>query len=130
MSAPNTSSSFNIVSYAANPNYTRMGGFKWFKKVYNKHNNCFVCNDPNMLYPPPKVIYNQVKNLGCSEREFKSLSLQDFVIVGLISAHHRMKQLSLVLYYQVQMECFTSKWDVRDNLSSDTMFTLIFSVHF
>ena len=74
MSAPNTSLSSNIVSYAANPNYTRTEGFKWFKKVYNKHNNCFMHGDPNMLYPPPEVIYNQMKNLGCSEREFKSLS--------------------------------------------------------
>ena len=31
-----------------------------------------------------------------------------------------MKQLSLVLYYQAQMECFTSKWDVRDNQGEGT----------
>ena len=92
-----------------------MEGFKAFKKVYNKHNNCTAYDDPDVPYPLPKVIYNQVKNSGCFEREFKSLSLQDFVIMGLISTWYQMKHLSLVPYYQVQMEHFTQKWDVRDN---------------
>ena len=120
MSVPNASSSSNIISYAANPNYTRTEGFKAFKKVYNCRNNCIACDDPNMLYPPPEVIYNQVKNSRCSEREFKSLSLQDFIVAGSISARCHMKQLSLAPYYQIQMECFTGKWDMRDNQGEGT----------
>ena len=115
MSTPNTSSSSQLVSYTTNPNYTRTEGFKAFKKVYNKCNNCTACDDPNAPYPLPEVIYNQVKNSGCSEREFKSLSLQDFIIAGSISTQCWMKCLSLALYYQAQMECFTRKWDMRDN---------------
>ena len=120
MSIPNTSSSSNIVSYAANPDHTWMEGFKAFKKIYNKRNNQVACDDPNALYPLPEVIYNQVKNSGCSEREFKSLSLQDFVIAGSISTWHHLKHLSLAPYYQVQIEHFTQKWDVRDNQGEGT----------
>ena len=67
MSNTFTSSSTALVSFAANPNHTKTEGFKCFKKVYNCCNNCAVRDDPNALYPPPEVIYNQVKNSGCSE---------------------------------------------------------------
>ena len=119
MSAPNASSS-TIVSYTTNPDYTRMEGFKAFKTIYNKCNNHTAHNDPNTPYPLLEVIYNQVKNSGCFEREFKDLSFQDFVITGSISAQHQMKCLSLVLYYQAQMEHFTQKWDARDNQGEGT----------
>ena len=119
MSAPNAFSS-TIVSYTTNPDYTRMEGFKAFKTIYNKRNNHTAHNDPNTPYPLLEVIYNQVKNSGCFEREFKDLSLQDFVITGSISAQHQMKCLSLVPYYQAQMEHFTQKWDTRDNQGEGT----------
>ena len=95
-------SSSTLVSFAADPNHTKTEGFKHFKKIYNCCNNCVVCDDPNMLYPPPEVVYNQVKNLGCSEREFKSLSLQDFIITGSIATCRHMKWLSLAPYYHTQ----------------------------
>ena len=62
-----------------------------------------------------EVIYNQVKNSGCSEREFKELSLQDFIISGSITAHCYLKHLSLVLYYYVQMTHYMQKWDYCNN---------------
>ena len=93
----------------------RKEGFKHFKELYNKQNNRTVYDDPNMPYPIPKVIYNQVKNSGCSEWTFKSLSLQDFVISDLVATCHHLKCFSLALYYMDQMECFTGNWDARDN---------------
>ena len=119
MSNANTSS-IALISYATNPNHTKTEGFKHFKKVYNRHNNRTAHDDPNDPYPIPKVIYNQVKNSGCSERDFKSLSLQDFVVAGSIAAHHWMKRISLAPYYYAQMQCFTALWDARDNQGEGT----------
>ena len=126
------SSSTALISFAANPNHTKTEGFKHFKKVYNCYNNCMVCDDPNAPYPLPHVIYNQVKNLGCSEREFKSLSLQDFIIAGLIATCRQMKWLSLTPYYHTQMQHFVRQWDARDNQGEchQTIFLLVFFVHF
>ena len=113
-------SSSVLVSFAADPNHTKMEGIKCFKKIYNCCNNHVACDDPNAPYLPPEVIYNQVKNLGCSEREFKSLSLQDFIITGSIAACCQMKWFSLAPYYHTQMQCFVGQWDARDNQGEGT----------
>ena len=115
MSNAFASSSTTLVSFTADPDHTKMEGFKWFKKIYNCHNNWLARDNPNVPYPHPKVIYNQVKNSGYSEREFKSLFLQDFMIAGSIATRHHMKRLSLAPYYHAQMQQFVGQWDARDN---------------
>ena len=121
MSAPNASSSSPaLVSFAADPDYTKTEGFKQFKALYNQKNTCAACNDPHTAYPILEVIYNQVKNLGCSERSFDKLSFQDFLISGLITTHHCLKCLSLAPYYHVQMKHCTQKWDRHDNQGAGT----------
>ena len=49
-----------------------------------------------------------------TEQSLDSLSLDDFILAGSVSAHHRLKRLSLVPYYVAQMKCCTQKWDRRD----------------
>ena len=60
-------------------------------------------------------VYNTVKSSSCLQRTFDAFSLQDFITLGSITAHHRLKCLSLVPYYVAQMKWCTQKWDRCDN---------------
>ena len=112
MSAPNASSSSSqLISYAQDINYTRTEGFKQFKARYNVKNAQAACNDPNRVYPSPEVIYQAVKGPGMTEWSLDSLSLDDFILAGSVSAHRRLKCLSLAPYYAAQMKCCMQKWD-------------------
>ena len=92
MSAPNASSSSSqLVSYAQDIDYTRTEGFKQFKARYNVKNAHAARNNPNVVYPSPKVIYQAAKGLGMTERSLDSLSLDDFILAGSISACHHLK---------------------------------------
>ena len=115
MSAPNASSSSQLVAYAQDIDYTRTEGFKQFKARYNVKKARAARNDPNGVYPSPKVIYQAAKGPGMTERSLDSLSLDDFILAGSISARRRLKRLSLVPYYAAQMKCCTQKWDHRDD---------------
>ena len=55
-------------------------------------------------------VYNAVKSSRCLQRTFNALSLQDFIMSGLIAACHRLKCLSLVPYYVAQMKRCVQKW--------------------
>ena len=110
MSAPNASSSSSqLVSYAQDVDYTRTEGFKQFKARYNVKNARVARNDPNGIYPSPKVIYQAAKGPGMTERSLDSLSLDDFILAGSVSARRCLKRLSLA-----QMKRCTQKWDRRD----------------
>ena len=116
MSAPNaSSSSHHLVSYAQDIDYTRTEGFKQFKARYNVKNARATRNDPNGIYPSPEVIYQAAKGPGMTERSLESLSLDDFILAGSVSACRRLKQLSLTPYYAAQMKRCTQKWDHRDD---------------
>ena len=95
MSAPNASSSSQLVSYAQDVDYTRTKGFKQFKARYNVKNARATCNDPNAVYPAPEVVYQAAKGPGMTERSLDSLSLDDFILAGSVSARRCLKQLSL-----------------------------------
>ena len=49
-----------------------------------------------------------------------SLSLDDFISSGAITARRRLKRLSLAPYYAAQMKRCTQKWDRRDNQGSSS----------
>ena len=49
-----------------------------------------------------------------TERSLESLSLDDFILAGSVSARRHLKRLSLAPYYAVQMKRCTQKWDQRD----------------
>ena len=115
MSAPNTSSSSQLVTYAQDINYTRTKGFKQYKAQYNVQNTRAARNDPNGMYPAPEIIYQAVKGLGMTECSLDLLSLDNFILAGSMSARHHLKRLSLVPYYVAQMKCCTQKWDRRDD---------------
>ena len=116
MSAPNASSSSSqLVSYTQEIDYTRTEGFKQFKAQYNVKNVRAACNDLNGVYPSPEVIYQAAKGPGMTERSLDSLSLDDFISAGSVSARRCLKRLSLVPYYAAQMKCCMQKWDRRDN---------------
>ena len=92
MSAPNASSSSSqLVAYAQDIDYTRTEGFKQFKAQYNVKNARAACNDPNGVYPAPEVIYQAAKGPGMTERSLDSLSLDNFILAGSVSAHRRLK---------------------------------------
>ena len=114
MSAPNASSSSPLVAFSQDVDYTRTEGFKQFKAWYNVKRARAARNDPNAAYPLPEVIYQAVKGPGMTERSLESLSLDDFILAGSISACRRLKRLSLVPYYAAQMKRCTQKWDRRD----------------
>ena len=115
MSAPNTSSSSSqLISYAQEINYTHTKGFKQFKARYNVKNARAARNDLNGVYPSPEVIYQATKGPRMTERSLDSLSLDDFISAGSVSAHRRLKRLSLAPYYAAQMKRCTQKWDRRD----------------
>ena len=107
MSAPNASSSSQLVSYAQDIDYTRTEGFKQFKTKYNIKNARAARNNPNGVYPSPETIYQAVKGPGCTLRSFDSLSLDDFISSGSVATHHRLKHLSLAPYYTAQMKWCT-----------------------
>ena len=116
MSAPNTSSSSShLVAYAQDIDYTRTEGFKQFKARYNIKNNRSARNDANGVYPSPETIYQAAKGPGMTERSLDSLFLNDFILVGSISARRRLKRISLAPYYAAQMKRCTQKWDRRDD---------------
>ena len=50
-----------------------------------------------------------------TERSLDSLSLDDFILAGSVSARRRLKRLSLAPYYVAQMKRCTQKWDRRDD---------------
>ena len=92
MSAPNTSSSSSqLVSYTQDINYTHTEGFKCFKVRYNIKNARAARNDPNGVYPSAKTIYQAVKGPGCTLRSFNLLSLDDFISLGAVATHRRLK---------------------------------------
>ena len=115
MSSANASSSSQLVSYAQDIDYTRTEGFKQFKARYNVKNTRAARNNPNRVYPSPEVIYQAAKGPGMTERSLESLSLNDFILAGSISARRCLKRLSLAPYYAVQMKRCMQKWDRRDN---------------
>ena len=125
MSAPNASSSSQLVSYAQDVDYTRTEGFKQFKSRYNIKNTRAARNDPNGLYPSAEMVYQAVKGPGCMLRSFGSLSLDNFISSGSVAARRRLKRLSLAPYYAVQMKRCTQKWDRCDDqgLNSSTINT-------
>ena len=120
MSAPNSSSSSQLVSYAQDIDYTRTEGFKQFKARYNVKNTRAARNDPNAIYPSPEVVYQAVKGPGMTERSLDSLSLDDFILAGSVSARRRLKRLSLAPYYAAQIKHCTQKWDRRDDQGSSS----------
>ena len=112
MSAPNASSSSSqLVSYTQEVDYTRTEGFKQFKVQYNIKNARASRNDPNGVYPSPEVIYQSIKGPGMMERSLDSVSLDDFILAGSVSARRRLKRLSLAPYYAAQMKRCMQKWD-------------------
>ena len=115
MSAPNTSSSSQLVSYAQDVNYTHTEGFKQFKVRYNVKNVRATRNDPNGVYPSAKTIYQAVKGPGCTIRSFDSLSLDNFISSSAVAACRCLKRLSLAPYYAAQMKHCMQKWDRRDD---------------
>ena len=102
MSAANgSSSSSQLVSYTQDIDYTHTEGFKQFKAWYNVKNARAARNDPNGVYPSPEVIYQAAKGPGMTERSLDSLSLDDFILAGSVSARRRLKQLSLAPHAEV-----------------------------
>ena len=118
MSAANTSSSSQLVSYAQDIDYTHTEGFKQFKARYNVKNMRAARNDPNSVYPSAETIYQAVKGPGCTLRSFDSLSLDDFISSGAVAACRHLKCLSLAPYYAAQMKHCMQKWDRRDDQGS------------
>ena len=114
MSTPNASSSSQLISYAQDIDYTHMEGFKCFKTCYNVKNAWTARNDPNRAYPSAEVVYQAVKGPGMTDRSLDSLSLDNFILAGSVSARRRLKRLSLAPYYAAQMKRCTQKWDRRD----------------
>ena len=108
------------MSYAQDIDYTRTEGFKRFKAWYNVKNTRAARNDPNGIYPSAETVYQAVKGPGCTLRSFDSLSLDDFISSGAITACHRLKHLSLTPYYAAQMKHCTQKWDRRDDQGSSS----------
>ena len=50
-----------------------------------------------------------------TERSLDSLSLDNFILAGSVSARCHLKRLSLAPYYVAQMKRCMQKWDRRDN---------------
>ena len=115
MSAPNASSSSQLVSYTQDVDYTHMEGFKHFKVWYNVKNTQAACNNPNVAYPLAKTVYQAIKGLGCMLRSLDALSLDDFISSGSVATRCHLKHLSLAPYYVAQMKRCIQKWDRHDN---------------
>ena len=120
MSAPSSSSFSPLVSYSQDVDYTRMEGFKQFKAKYNIKNARAARNDPNAAYPVAKTVYQAVKGPGCTLHSLDSLSLDDFISSGAVTAHRRLKWLSLAPYYVAQMKRCMQKWDRWDDQGSSS----------
>ena len=120
MSAPGPSSSSPLVTYSQDVDYTRTEGFKQFKARYNVKKTRTTQNDPNAAYPLAEVIYQAMKGPGCTLRSLDSLSLDDFISSGAVTARRRLKRLSLAPYYAAQMQRCTQKWDRRDDQGSSS----------
>ena len=121
MSAPNASSSSSqLISYTQDVDYTRTKGFKQFKARYNVKNVRAAHNDPNGVYPSAEIVYQAAKGPGCTLQSFNSLSLDDFISTGAVTARRHLKYLSLVPYYAAQMKCYTQKWDRQDDQGSSS----------
>ena len=118
MSAPNTSSS--LVAFAQDVNYTWTEGFKWFKATYNVKNARVARNDPHGAYPTAEDVFQAAKGLGCSQRTFNGLSLDNFISLGSVAACCCLKCLSLAPYYAAQMKRCTQKWDRRDDQGANS----------
>ena len=104
MSAPNASSSSQLVTYAQDVDYTRTEGFKRFKSRYNVKNARVACNNPRGAYPSAEMVFQAVKGPGCTLRSFDGLSLDNFISSGSVAARRRLKRLSLAPYYAAQMK--------------------------
>ena len=115
MSAPGASSSSPLVSYVQEVNYTRTEGFKQFKAKYNVKNAHSARNDPNAVYPSAETVYQAMKGPGCTLCSLESLSLNNFISSGAVTARRHLKRLSLAPYYVAQMKRCTQKWDHRDD---------------
>ena len=115
MSAPNASSSSQLVSYAQDVDYTRTEGFRQFKARFNVKNTWAACNDPNAVYPSAETVYQAVKGPGYTLRSLDSLLLDNFISSGSVATRRRLKHLSLAPYYMAQMKQCTQKWDRRDD---------------
>ena len=115
MSAPNASSSSSaLVSFAQDVDYTKTEGFKRFKALYNITNVRVARNDPCGAYLMAKHVFQAAKGLGCSQRTFDSLSLDNFISSGSVAACRCLKCLSLAPYYAAQVKQCTQKWDRCD----------------
>ena len=101
MSAPNASSSSQLVAYTQDVDYTRTKGFKRFKANYNVKNAHCARNDPRGTYPSAETVYQAVKGPGCTLRSFNGLSLDDFISSGSVATRRHLKRLSLAPYYMV-----------------------------
>ena len=115
MSAPNASSSSQLVSYSQDVDYTRTEGFKRFKSCYNIKNAQVAQNDPRGSYLSAETVFQAVNGPGCMLRSFNGLLLDDFISSGSVAARRRLKRLSLAPYYAAQMKRCTQKWDRHDN---------------
>ena len=120
MSAPNASSSSQLISYAQDVDYTCTEGFKQFKAQFNVKNAQATCNDPNVVYPLAETVYQAVKGPGCTLRSFNSLSLDNFISAGSVAGRRHLKHLSLAPYYAAQMKRCTQKWDQCDDQGSSS----------
>ena len=118
MSTPGASSSSPLISYSQDVDYTQMEGFKQFQAKYNVKNARAAHNDPSTLYPSAETVYQAVKGPGCMLRSLDSLSLDDFISSGAVTARRHLKWLSLAPYYAAQMKRCTQKWDRRDDQGS------------
>ena len=67
MSAPQSSSSSQLVSFTQDVDYTCTEGFKQFKARFNIKNTRAARNDAKGVYPSPEVIYQAVKGPGMTE---------------------------------------------------------------
>ena len=115
MSAPNASSSSQLISYAQDVDYTRMEGFKCFKAWYNVKNAQAARNDPNVAYPSAETVYQAIKGPGYTLRSLDALLLDNFTSSGSVAARCCLKHLSLVPYYAAQMKQCMQKWDRHDD---------------
>ena len=115
MSAPNASSSSQLVTYAQDIDYTCTEGFKQFKARFNVKNARAACNDPNTAYPSAETVYQVVKGPGCTLHSLDALSLDNFISSGSVAAHRRLKRLSLAPYHVAQIKQCMQKWDRRND---------------
>ena len=90
--------------------YRQVSG-RYFQPEPAMYSRCF-CWFPGPLAPS---VYQAAKGPGMTERSLDSLSLDDFILAGSISARRRLKRLSLAPYYAAQMKRCTQKWDRRDD---------------